>query len=104
MTPKQRAAAEKVIEAWEGPYYDLAAHRCGSIEFVGGMRVAIDALREALAEEEPDVVQAAVLAEREACARTVDGLIRSGPVSEVQQRCNWAYAQARDAIRARGEA
>lgn len=65
MTPKQRAAAEKVIEAWEGPYYD-------SIEFIGGMRVAIDALREALAEPEQDVIQAAVLAEREACVEVCD--------------------------------
>ena len=42
-------------------------------------------------------------AEREACELTVDSLIISGPVSEVQQRHNWAYMHARDAIRARGE-
>ena len=42
-------------------------------------------------------------AEREACELTVDSLIISGPVSEVQQRHNWAYMYARDAIRARNE-
>ena len=42
-------------------------------------------------------------AEREACELTVDSLIISGPVSEVQQRHNWAYMHARDAIRARDE-
>lgn len=42
-------------------------------------------------------------AERKACELTVDSLIISGPVSEVQQRHNWAYMHARDAIRARGE-
>ena len=50
-----------------------------------------------------ELVQKAVAAEREACELTVDSLIASGSVSEVQQRHNWAYMHARDAIRARGE-
>lgn len=42
-------------------------------------------------------------AEREECALLADSFVASGPVSEVQQRHNYAYMQVCDAIRARGE-
>jgi len=42
-------------------------------------------------------------AEREACAQLCDKMVMNGPVAEVQQRYNKAYADCRDAIRARGE-
>ncbi len=41
-------------------------------------------------------------AEREACAKACDNLIMYGPVAEVQQRYNKAYADCRDKIRDRG--
>lgn len=41
-------------------------------------------------------------AEREACAKVCDNLIMYGPVAEVQQRYNKAYADCRDKIRDRG--
>ena len=41
--------------------------------------------------------------EREACARVCDRMVMYGPVAEVQQRYNKAYADCRDKIRERGE-
>lgn len=41
-------------------------------------------------------------AEREECAKVCDNLIMYGPVAEVQQRYNKAYADCRDKIRERG--
>jgi hypothetical protein len=41
--------------------------------------------------------------EREACAKVCDRMVMYGPVAEVQQRYNKAYADCRDAIRARGQ-
>ena len=35
------------------------------------------------------------------CAMLVDSLVQSGPVSEVQQRRNWAYMNCRDVILSR---
>jgi len=35
------------------------------------------------------------------CAMLVDSLVQSGPVSEVQQRYNWAYMNCRDVILSR---
>ena len=49
------------------------------------------------------LLQFAVAAEREACAKACDRMVMYGPVAEVQQRYNKAYADCRDAIRARGE-
>jgi hypothetical protein len=43
-------------------------------------------------------------AEREACAKVCDHMVMYGPVAEVQQRYNKAYADCRDAIRARSNA
>jgi tRNA A37 N6-isopentenylltransferase MiaA len=43
-------------------------------------------------------------AEREACAKVCDRMVMYGLVAEVQQRYNKAYADCRDAIRARGQA
>jgi len=40
--------------------------------------------------------------EREECAKVCDNMVMYGPVAEVQQRYNKAYADCRDAIRARG--
>ncbi len=40
-------------------------------------------------------------AEREECAKVCDNMVMYGPVAEVQQRYNKAYADCRDAIRAR---
>jgi hypothetical protein len=44
-----------------------------------------------------------IAAEREACAKVCDRMVMYGPVAEVQQRYNKAYADCRDAIRARGQ-
>lgn len=41
-------------------------------------------------------------AEREACAIVCDRMVMYGPVAEVQQRYNKAYADCRDKIRERG--
>ena len=41
-------------------------------------------------------------AEREACAKVCDRMVMYGPVAEVQQRYNKAYADCRDKIRERG--
>jgi hypothetical protein len=42
-------------------------------------------------------------AEREACANVCDRMVMYGPVAEVQQRYNKAYADCRDKIRERGD-
>lgn len=90
MTDKLRAAAEKAIEALE------TFHRLSSVDHLHIFETftipeAVQALRQAL--EQPDAIEAAVLAEREACAEWLR--------DNYQDYKN--IADICEAIRARGE-
>jgi hypothetical protein len=50
-----------------------------------------------------EFVELFIKQEREACAKVCDRMVMYGPVAEVQQRYNKAYADCRDKIRERGE-
>lgn len=54
-------------------------------------------------EQQRDALLEAVIAEREACISVVRALIATGPVPEVVQRYNTAYARAIEEISRRGE-
>lgn len=58
--------------------------------------------REWMQETNIKLIAEAVAAEREACAIVCDRMVMYGPVAEVQQRYNKAYADCRDKIRERG--
>ena len=58
--------------------------------------------REWMQETNIKLIAEAVAAEREACANVCDRMVMYGPVAEVQQRYNKAYADCRDKIRERG--
>jgi len=58
--------------------------------------------REWMQETNIKLIAEAVAAEREACANVCDRMVMYGPVAEVRQRYNKAYADCRDKIRARG--
>ena len=58
--------------------------------------------REWMQETNIKLIAEAVAAEREACAIVCDRMVMYGPVAEVRQRYNKAYADCRDKIRERG--
>lgn len=88
-----REAMKLALEALECIYLPLYARE---INKVGA---AMGALRQAL--EQPDPVEAAVLAEREACAKVCESMRPSK--QEYDQRFYTSCTLCANAIRARGE-
>ena len=77
------------------------AHWMRNCGYATGHGDTIEDLLDHLGTQIAEGLEAEVLMEREACARVCDHMVMYGPVAEVQQRYNTAYADCRDAIRAR---
>jgi len=79
------------------------AHWMRSLGYATGHGDTMEDLLDHLGAQIAEGLESEVLLEREACARVCDHMVMYGPVAEVQQRYNTAYADCRDAIRARSK-